>query len=511
VDQANSLNQPGSANYNSEFCGRVPLNQTNLVQPHGVLLVLERESGRILQCSENSNEFFGIDASVLAGTKLQKYITVPQWDRLMHRLQSGIEGKFPVLVTVNDHELLFVVDNADGYVLLEAERVAENRETFVDVYEQLKYVMAAIEQSATVEDAAQLLARELKTFSGFDKVMVYRFDKDWNGEVIAEEMEAGMESYLHQFFPASDIPKQARELYRKNPYRIIPNIEYVPIRLYPVLNPVTHSFTDLSNSNLRSVAGVHLEYLRNMQVQASMSTRILKNGKLWGLIACHHRSARYLSYQQCSVFELLSTFITSRIGTVENAQSETARVEGLMHLNRLVDSVYDAGSLYEGLRRHPEVLLQLLQADGAALVQGRKVYQWGITPEPTEIIDLAYWLQTNGIDKMTQWPSLSAVFEPAQAYPGKASGLLVLPLQPMRGHFLLAFRREALKRISWSGDPNNVIRFEDDGRRYHPRNSFQAWQQQVERTAPEWNDTDEQVAESFRQFLVEFLLRNMPA
>src|SRR5439155_4932601 len=132
-------------------------------------------------------------------------------------------------------------------------------------------------------------------------VMIYQFDNNWNGTVIAEAMEAGMDSYLGLKFPASDIPKQAREMYRKNPYRFIPDVDYQPVRLYPVLNPVSGGFTDLTDSNLRSVAGVHLEYLRNMQVMASMSTRIVKEDQLWGLISCHHRTAKYLSYQMCSL------------------------------------------------------------------------------------------------------------------------------------------------------------------------------------------------------------------
>ncbi|WP_165871584.1 GAF domain-containing protein [Flaviaesturariibacter flavus] len=510
MDQANPVSANGRVNYDSEFCGRVPLNQTNLVQPHGVLLVLDRDSLNVLQCSENAEDIFGIAAADLAGKPLADFFTKEQFARLRERLVAGVEGKFPLQASVNGRDFLFVVESNDGFLLLEAEPVSAEPISFVDVYEQLKYVMAAIEGTSTVEEAAGLVARELKNFSGFDKVMIYRFDRDWNGEVIAEEREEGMESYMNQFFPASDIPKQARELYRKNPYRLIPNIDYTPVKLYPVLNPVTHSFTNLSNSNLRSVAGVHLEYLRNMNVQASMSTRILKDGRLWGLIACHHRTPRYLSYQHCSVFELLSTFITSRIGAIENAEVEAARAEGLLQLSRVVDSVLDANSLAEGLGRQSELVLQLLSADGFSLVHNRKVYSWGLAPDSTEVQDLAYWLQTHSVDKLRQEASLAQVFEPAAAYAATASGLLALPLQPERGNYLLGFRREAIRRINWSGNPNEAVQFEADGRRYHPRNSFKVWQQKVEHTAPEWSETEEWLVDNFRQFLVEFLLRQLP-
>ncbi|TCZ71360.1 GAF domain-containing protein [Flaviaesturariibacter aridisoli] len=494
-------------NFDSEFCGRVPLNQTNLVQPHGVLLVVESGSWRILQCSENSATLLGIEPEELAGSTLHDRISAAQLERLAARLASVRDGKFPLTVTLNGHKCLLIVEPVDGYVLMEVEKLEDEQATFVDLYEPLKYAIAAIESAEGVVEASRIIARELKAFSGFDKVMIYRFDKEWNGEVIAEEKEAGMESYLYQFFPASDIPKQARELYRKNPYRLIPNVDYTPIRLYPVLNPLTHSFTDLSNSNLRSVASVHIEYLRNMQVTASMSTRILKNGKLWGLIACHHRSPRYLSYQECSVFEMLSTFITAKIGAVEDAQSAFRKAEGHAGIARVTESVFAAGNLGDGLGQQSESLLDLLQADGVALVQQRSVQSWGSTPAPADVQDLVYWLQTHGINRLYQQPSITAVYDGGDRFAEAASGLLALPIRAERGQYLLAFRKEAVRRIDWGGNPNETVRFESDGRRYHPRHSFQVWQQTVNGTAPEWTDTEEQVAETFRQFLLEYTLK----
>jgi light-regulated signal transduction histidine kinase (bacteriophytochrome) len=213
------------------------------------------------------------------------------------------------------------------------------------VYQELKFVIAAIEATASIEDAARLAVNELKRISGFDKVMVYQFDADWNGTVIAEAMEPEMEPYFGLKFPASDIPKQAREMYRKNPYRFIPDVAYQPVRLYPVLNPVTGGFTDLTDSNLRSVAGVHLEYLRNMRVAASMSTRIVKDEQLWGLISCHHRTAKPLSYQMCSLFELLSTIISAKVTALEQRKEYLFKSEMHTLYSRLVERIYNSRRL----------------------------------------------------------------------------------------------------------------------------------------------------------------------
>jgi len=497
--------------FDSEFCGRVPLNQTNLIQPHGALLVLDRDNRQILQCSENAESFFGIGCDVLAGAIIDTLLPERQAQRLRERLETAVAGKFPVRLSVAGRELLFIVEILDNLVLLEAEAINGEQASFVDVYEQLKYVMAAIEQVPSVEEVARLIARELRAYSGFDKVMIYRFDAHWNGEVIAEACDPEMERYLGLFFPASDIPKQARELYRKNPYRLIPNIAYQPVKLFPILNPRTNAFTDLSNSNLRSVAGVHLEYLRNMGVAASMSTRILRNGELWGLIACHHRSPRYLSYQDCSVFELLSNFITARIESVAAAERGAVRAEGHRLLSRVVESVFEAGDMADGLMRAADTVQQLLYADGFALVLRRRVERWGSCPATTDVQDLVYWLQSRDQQGVYGETSLASVYEPAAAFADVASGLLVLPLQPEHGHYLLAFRKEALSRINWAGDPTQAIRFEADGKRYHPRNSFTIWQQKMVHTAPAWSTPEQEIGETFRQFLLEYLLRNVPA
>jgi two-component system, chemotaxis family, sensor kinase Cph1 len=366
--------------------------------------------------------------------------------------------------------------------------------------------MASIETASTTLETCQVVAKELKRLSGFDKVMIYQFDEAWNGDVVAEEKEQGMDSYLGLKFPASDIPKQARELYKKTPYRLIPAIAYEPVKLYPVLNPKTNAFTDLSDSNLRSVASVHLEYLRNMQVNASMSTRILKDGELWGLIACHHRTPYYLSYEMCSVFELISNVITTKIGAVHSADQLVYNVSKQQQINELVQLIYqksEPGS-YLGL------LASLLEADGVAVVMDKKITSFGKTPDFTAIEDLVIWLSSNEVRDIYHQPSLSSVYETAEAYALAASGLLALPIEYNKGNFILAFRPEAVQKVAWGGNPSEAVQFESDGKKYHPRASFQQWQQTVRFSAIPWKTQVLQTAEEVKNVLTSYRLNNRP-
>ena len=492
----------------AEVCGRVPLHQTNQIQPHGVVLVVKREDFTILQGSENCEKFMGAPVAKLIDTSLAQYIPANQFEALQVRLKSAAIDKVPLVLTINGEDVLALFQPQQPYFIIELELLEKSAEqdSFVDIYQEVKYVMAELEGTKTTDETCAIVARELKRISGFDKIMIYRFDEEWNGEVIAEEKEEGMEAYLGLKFPASDVPKQARELYRKTPYRLIPNVDYQAVKLYPVINPLTHAFTDLTNCNLRSVAGVHLEYLHNMNVAASMSTRILKDGQLWGLIACHHRSPKYLSYQVCSLFEMLSSVVTNKIVAVQYQDAYHFKSDLQLKLSRIMETVYRKNDLISGLIDQQGALLELLGADGFLVSNSKQTEFFGETPGRLEAEDLVYWLQSNTGNRLYHQPSLPVVFENAEAYAPKCSGLLALPIQPEKGFYLLAFRSEAVQKINWGGNPNEAVQFETDRKNYHPRHSFKLWQETVYNKSIPWNEEQLFIAERLRNLVIEFAL-----
>lgn len=489
-------------NFDAEFCGRVPLNQTNLIQPHGILLIVDQKDFSVLQASDNADVVFGMPAAELVKTKLTALLPEDEMQQLSQLFGGTVSGKLPFVFSINGQRYLSIVEQQEAYFVVEVEKTPHTNHadlSFISIYQELKRAMAGIEACTSTMETCQTVAKELKRLSGFDKVMVYCFDEEWNGDVVAEEMEPGMESYYGLKFPASDIPKQARELYRKSPYRLIPTIDYEPVRIYPVINPLTNAFVDLSYSNLRSVAGVHLEYLRNMKVNASMSTRILKDGELWGLIACHHRTPKYLSYEMCSVFELLSSVITAKISAVQNRDSFALKSTKQQLQNDVVEQVLSEGAIDGG----KDTLLNLLDADGVAMVSNHRVQTFGTTPGQQEIEDLVFWLQANSVASIYHQPSLPTVYEAAEGYAETASGLLALPIEAEKGDFVLAFRPEAVRKIDWGGNPNEALQFESDGKKYHPRASFKIWQQVVKQTAQPWKKETLEAAEGLRNFLIE--------
>jgi chemotaxis family two-component system sensor kinase Cph1 len=507
VDGKSPMNQ--IINYEAEFCGKVPLNQTNMIQPHGVLLIVSSDQFQIIQVSENASEVLGLNYKEVISRSLPDLIPSSQGEKFKERFQQKFTGKLPFSFSFTSGDHLASIQSMDSFLIVEIEkekRSPASNDSFLDMYQEMKYAMAAVEAAGTTEAACAVAIEELKRISGFDKIMVYRFDEEWNGDVIAEVKQDGMESYFGLKFPASDIPRQARELYRKMPYRLIPNVDYEPVKLYPVINPVTNAFTDLSNSELRSVAGVHLEYLRNMGVVASMSTRILMDGALWGLIACHHRQPKYLSFELCSAFELLSNVISAKISSVQKQDVFSLKSKKQDLYTEILEDMYRRRDLSASFLNMQNEWLQLLGSKGVSLINEHRVNSVGEVPDESDIAELVLWLQARNFNRVYHNPSLSSSFEGSEKYAKIASGILALPIQPERGSYILAFRPEVLQQVNWGGNPNEAVQFEPGGKQYHPRNSFSQWQQVVKGTSIPWKTEEIEIAESFRNLVVEYTL-----
>lgn len=502
-------NRSENKNYDSDFCGSLPLHLINLVQSYGVLMILAKDDLKIVQVSENIEEMLGIPPAQAVNTNFDQYILAEQAKNFREKFTTGISGKLPFNFTIstgNGHteNYLGVVHEKNDYLLLELEKSAKQRQSsFIDVFQELKYVMAHIEKASTTQEICDVAIRELKNLSGFDRVLIYQFDEDWNGLTIAEIAEPGMTPYLGLRFPASDIPKQARDLYLKNPYRLIPNREYKPVRLYPVINPLTTAFIDLSECNLRSVPAVHLEYLKNMEVMSSMSTRIIRDGRLWGLISCHHRTEKMPDYEMRSLFDLLSNIISSRIATVQNQEAFQFNTRLKAVQAQLMRQVYDKRELSEGIFNSEVSVLELLNAGGAALVSPNRIRTTGEVPSHEQIREMTYWLQSNPSDEVFGVANVGALYEPAQTFTDVASGILVMPINHEKGEFIIGFRPEVIQEVNWGGNPNEAINFEKDNVTYHPRNSFRLWQQVVKNTSLPWQPAEIAAAKEFRDFVLK--------
>ncbi|MNK92693.1 Phytochrome-like protein cph1 [compost metagenome] len=502
-------------NFDSEFCGNLPLHHVNLIQDYGYLLVIDPDGLNLIQASENVVEITGKPVQELIGKNIAEYIDDKDLHKIKDSLASGIRQKIPFDITIKGdksavqfHALMHI---KEGYTLIELEKAGKSGQaSFTQVFQEVKKIMAAIDQAGTVQEVCEIAVHELRKISGFDGVLMYRFDKDWNGTVVAEEKDDRLEPYIGQTFPASDVPKQARQLYLKNPYRLIPNRSAQPLRLYPVINPITNSFIDLSDCNLRGVAAVHLEYMKNMNIEASMSVRVIRNGELWGLISCHHLEPKYLDYEVCSVFEWLSAVISNGVSRILDKEKYDFS-SALQHKRAvLTDRIYEEDNIISGLLPDDGTsLMDLFDASGALVVLNGRIDTKGSVPDKDAIDNLLLWIEGKTGSKVFATDHMSGLYDEAKSFADAGSGILVIPIDAAKGDYIICFRPEAVETINWGGDPNQAINFDKDGLRYHPRTSFKLWQETVKQQARPWREEELEIAETLRSFLFEFRTRQL--
>jgi PAS domain S-box-containing protein len=310
---------------------------------------------------------------------------------------------------------------------------------------------------------------------------------------------------LHHRFPASDIPKQARDLYTTNWLRLIPDVNYKPSRLVPQQNPITNKPLDLSNSVLRSVSPVHLEYMRNMGQGASMSVSLLKGKNLWGLISCHNPEPKFLRYNTRIACEFIGQIVSAQIITRE----ESAEIEHRITLKGIYDELLRKGGSYAevafALQNNASKLLALTDAQGAALCFAGQVILCGKTPSELEVRALYKWfIERNETMYLTD--ALPNDYPASAAYQEVATGLLAISLQPADDAGILWFRPEMREEVPWGGNPNLAKTATTDGK-IHPRSSFATWMQVVSGKSKKWTQGEISIVDELRTAIVGMALR----
>ncbi|WP_406701202.1 ATP-binding protein [Singulisphaera sp. Ch08] len=335
--------------------------------------------------------------------------------------------------------------------------------------------------------------------------MIYRFDDDGAGTVIAEDRNDVLPSYQGHRFPASDIPLQARELYRRNRIRLIANAEYRPVPIIPADDPRTGRPLDLSDATLRSVSPIHVEYMRNMGTAASMSISILREGQLWGLISCHNGTALDVPFEIRTACDLLGQVFSPQLDAKERQAEFEYRLKLTSVQTTLLAYMASEEEFADGLIKHPKELLEFAEAGGAAVVFNGKCHRVGSTPDEAAILRLIGWLSEDIAKDVFSTASLSEFISEAQAYKDQASGLLAISISKLYQSYILWFRPEVLRTVQWGGDPRKPI--EDDGLRLHPRKSFEVWKETVSLRSKPWRTSELETAAEFRNAVVGIVLR----
>jgi diguanylate cyclase (GGDEF)-like protein len=491
-------------------CEREPIHVPGTIQPDGVLLAACASDGRITHASANLASLLGLEADLALGRTLREVLG-PAADEAI-RAAVASERYAPAnalefrLASHPDLPCLALAHESQGLTVVEIE-LACAEVARSPALARAQGVVQALRRAERLDELFDIAARELKRLTGYDRVMVYRFDAEGHGEVVAEAREDGQEPFLHLRYPASDIPDQARRLYVQARVRVIGDVGYLPV---PVLSKDDEPL-DMTFCALRSVSPMHLQYLRNMGVGATLGVSLVLEGTLWGMLVCHHRTPRRPSLEIRALCDLvgqvMSLLIRSR-GDLEVLAGRSAREQLLAALS---DRMLRALAIGPALAEAPEDLLRLVEADGALLRLGGQVQLFGRTPSLPEAVRLLAALRGPAGDEVLALDALGGTLPEFDHLAATASGVLVLPIPNNPGDALLWFRSELVRSVTWGGNPDKAVERDPLTGDLSPRRSFEAWRQLLRGRSAPWSPVDLQSAADLRRALTDALLRQAEA
>ncbi|MDX1874063.1 SpoIIE family protein phosphatase [Mycolicibacterium sp. 120266] len=496
-------------------CAREPIHIPGSVQPRGVLAVVREPSFEIRQVSANVADVLGKPVSEVLGHHLATLIGADQAAKIQQaaaafgdlRERNPLELEIEVAGRRRAFDALLHRER-DGILLVEIEIAYGARPfSFPNTYQAVRNSVEELNRTHSITELYEATARAVRDLTGFDRVMVYRYDQHYNGEVVAECKRDDLNSFLGLHYPASDIPAQARAMYEKSWLRLISDVSYTPAPLVPALDPDSGTPVDLTHATLRSVSPIHIEYLQNMGVQASMSISLLRHGKLWGLIACHHYAGPHLPpYGARAAAEFLGSTLSLRLVDRFDEDQLRERLTAQSTLTLLTNASRNDDEPVAATLLGSPSLLDLVPAAGVAIRVGGKYRVLGTVPPPEVVSAVAAWSRSDA-EGVAATDCLSRDLPALDLDPTVAAGALILNLPD--GQHVIWFRHEAVRSVDWGGDPHNkaIAVRQGDEVRLSPRKSFDRWREVVDKCSEPWTPIQIESAETLRHHLVEELYR----
>ncbi|WP_126973243.1 ATP-binding protein [Gynurincola endophyticus] len=477
-------------------CEQEPIHIPGSIQPHGFLLGLKEDEFVIDFCSANTDVYLMLLHTQLLGKSFRTIFGDENADKLRQYIVEQNLTKASGLLALNmagTDFLCTVHQNEQKLFILEGEPAIQPQEAVSKVYDQTSQFFSYMQDTNSLKELCQLVAEGTRRITGYDRVMIYRFDKDYNGEVFAESCREDLESFLGLHYPHTDIPPQARELYLKNLLRLITDVDYTPVPIYTIDDTPSKNL-DLSLSVLRSTSPIHVQYLQNMGVGATLTISLIYKKKLWGLIACHHYSAKNLTPELRLAAQLQGHFITSQIDVRQSSEEyelvkKTNTALEKMHLLSLRGEE-DLTLLIE----KPEIL-SLCNAAGVSIQFNGTVYKSGLTPDDGHIKALGSWAAEFTRHTTFNTENLSDYLPQFKGISPEASGIIYHSLDIDSENCIIWYRPETKTEVNWGGDPSKSIIKDQNG--LSPRRSFALWKEIVNSTSKPWWKPELEVAAAY--------------
>jgi light-regulated signal transduction histidine kinase (bacteriophytochrome)/CheY-like chemotaxis protein len=488
-------------------CEREPIHVLGNIQPFGFLIAASAD-WLVSRVSANIAQFMGRSPDELLGTPLTELLSETALHTIRNRIAllrgpDAVERLFHLPLTQGGAPFDLALHFSGDQIVIEAEpAVVEEMESSALV----RAMIARLAQSEGLTAFFREGARQVRALTGFDRVMVYRFDDQGSGEVVAESLRPGVDSFLGLHYPASDIPAQARKLYLRNIFRVIADVGAKPVPIQPAINPKGQAL-DQSLSVLRAVSPIHIEYLTNMGVGASLSISIIADGKLWGLFACHHYAPRLPSLAARTAAELFGQMFSLMLESRERRDTADYETRARAVTDRLMATVAQDGDLLGNAPWIGDIIMDTIPADGVGVFLDGSISLSGLTPDRAEFAAIVKVLNQAAAAQVFSTDSIQRLLPEAASYADRAAGLIAIPLSRSPRDYVVLFRSERLRSVRWAGNPEKPVEYGPHGARLTPRKSFEAWSELVKGQSLPFTAAERRIAESLRTGMLEVLVR----
>ncbi|GBE93456.1 ATP-binding protein [Nostoc cycadae] len=487
-----------------------PIHLSGSIQPHGLLLALNAEL-EIWQVSNNTQNYLDQQPQELLGQPLSCLLATQQVTVIKQCLEKKIGSfttfKIPITTINGDRYFDAIVHRTSNALILELEpRDSDDEVSFLGFYGLVSEAIAKLQNTSNLAEFLHLVATEYRKITAFDRVMVYQFDQQGAGSVVAEVKREDLPPYLGLHYPATDIPEPARQLYTQCLQRFIPNFPAQSVELISQ-NSADATPVDLSWAVLRSVDPCCVTYHQNMGVTAILVIALIKNQQLWGLISCHHQTPTYLAYEVRKICEFLGQIVSLELGhkVIHSELDYEVRLKSLQA--EFVELISQADNFIDALIKPQPSLLALVNATGAAVCLDNEITLVGATPNIEQVRSLITWVDSQISERIFATDSLPKQYPKAIEFKNTASGLLLLRISQIQRYYILWFRPEVVQTINWAGNPNESIQLQADGSViFYPRTSFEKWQEIVQLTSLPWKQCEIDNALALKNAIVGIVL-----
>lgn len=494
-------------------CDKEAIHKLSRIQQSGTLFVLGYDEYKILQISDNCFSLLKQTPKEVLNRPIRDFFG-ETFAQKIHQLTETLQtNKAPLTLKYEySNKNLFCVLHLElEFVILEV-TIADTPLLKLGMQPEdiIERAIKHCESALNFEQLMQAIANSVQTISGYDRVLLYKFDEDSHGTVLAEANQKFDESFLFHRFPASDIPTQARELYLNNRFRIIENVGEENANILPSKNPITTEILDMSKCYLRGVSQVHIEYLKNMGVKSSMSISIVIDGKLWGLVACHHTKTKSIPLWLYRSYYLMSDIFSAQIQQKELFVKYSQRAERQLH-RELFTNLLNARTyqtFYDALACEITRLELVIPSDECIVFEDDAIICKQSILLDDEILQLHKFGLQNINDNIYYTSHLGLEFETANDFSKIVGGILFakVPLEE-KNIYVMFLRYELVYNIHWAGNPNKQVEYINGLPIINPRASFESYKEIVRGTSNRFLDVDiDSATTSMQKLANSFLL-----